>query len=287
MSPRRLPPPRAALLDALGRLQAASAPGYPIGIGEVAVEAGLERDDAIRLALELMEEESIDGSINRGDDEVKSINGLQLLGTGRRELGRQRATRFMLGLEETTGGDPDAASSASGIGAAFGWSAKEADAVTSILEDDGLIESIETGSDLVRMTAPGRRQLDRAAADEEAPGQPLAAVVYVAGDVVGSQLQAGTVGSTQQQSVSITSQKTEVAAFVAELRRLLPEFELEEPERVAIEADLVGVEAQLESPRPNEGILREGLRSLRSLAEGVAGNAAFAGLVELAGHIQL
>lgn len=280
-------PPRSAFLEALGQLESAAPPGSPISVEAVATSAGLARGDAIRTGLELIEEGRIRGVLNRGDDEVKSINGLTLSGLGRRDLLRQRSLRFMLSLEENAGGDPDAACSAGEIGAEFGWSAREAANLASTLEDDGLIESIETGSDLVTITSAGRRQLDHALANDDSPSQMLAPLVYIAGDVVGSQVQAGTVGSAQHQTISLTSQMAEIRAFAVELRRVLPQLTLDDDERAVVGADLAAVEAQLASPRPNEGVLREGLRSLRAVAEGVVGSAAFAGLAELASHIHL
>jgi hypothetical protein len=64
------------------------------------------------------------------------------------------------------------------------------------------------------------------------------------------------------------------------LRRQLPHLDLEDEHRRSLTADLATVDAQLASPQPNDGALREALRTLRAVAEGVAGNAAFAGLVD-------
>jgi hypothetical protein len=46
-------------------------------------------------------------------------------------------------------------------------------------------------------------------------------------------------------------------------------------------AQVATIETQRRSPEPNFTIIREAIRTLRSIAEGAAGNIAFAGLVAL------
>ena len=53
------------------------------------------------------------------------------------------------------------------------------------------------------------------------------------------------------------------------------------------QAELLTVEAQLALPEPNEGVLRELLRSLRAVAENIAASGMFVGLVELAAKIHI
>jgi hypothetical protein len=280
------PPIKSLFVEALGHLDATNAPGMPISVEAVAAAAGLERTDAIRVALELIDAGWIAGVPLPGDDEIKTINGLELRGPGRRELGRQRGLQFMLELEADSRGDPDADVDAATIGQRLGWTRTEADNVATTLADSGLIEYVEMGSDLVTMTTAGRRQLDRALDNDTSPGQQLAPIVVI-GSVTNSQMQVATVGSTQHQAINISDQRAQIVEFVTELRRQLPALGLDDDDRAAAEADLAAVDAQLASPRSNEGVLREALRTLRALAEGVAGNAAFAGLVELSRHLHL
>jgi hypothetical protein len=164
-----------AFLDALATVDATSAPGCPIGVEQVATIAGFERGDAIRVALSLMNEGLVDGVPLSGDDEIKSVNGLELTGVGRRTLGRDRAVRFLFALEDASMGDPDAAVSAGGVGAGFGWADVEARRVADTLVDDGLVDEAEMGSDLVRMTSAGRAHLD-AVSDHKREDEGMASV---------------------------------------------------------------------------------------------------------------
>lgn len=154
-------------LEALGNVDATSAPGSSVSVEQVAQVAGLERVDAIRVGLELIDEGFVDGVPLAGDDEIQSINGLQLTGTGRRALGRQLGGRFLFALEDASAGDPDAAVSANAVGDMLGWPNVVADRVAETLADDGLIEYIEMGSDLTTITSAGRAHLDRTSADKE------------------------------------------------------------------------------------------------------------------------
>jgi hypothetical protein len=71
--------------------------------------------------------------------------------------------------------------------------------------------------------------------------------------------------------------------FLAEFRRLLPQLDHYNRELALVQ--LQTVEVQLASSRPNDRILREAMHSLRNIAEGMAGNAAFTALLNLAGMI--
>ncbi len=89
-------------------------------------------------------------------------------------------------------------------------------------------------------------------------------------------------------TASRKSRSTPVArtAVLAELRTVLASA-VEDEDRAAANADIACVEAQLASPRPNEAVVREGLRSLRSVAENLVASGAFQGLLELVQRLPL
>jgi hypothetical protein len=106
--------------------------------------------------------------------------------------------------------------------------------------------------------------------------------VTVGNAAQGNQIQVGTSDSRQEQVVRL-SDNPQVQAFVLAYRQLVDE--LQPDERSAALSSLRTAEAELESQQPNQGRLREALVSLRSIAEGVAGNAAFNVLLELGRHL--
>jgi hypothetical protein len=106
--------------------------------------------------------------------------------------------------------------------------------------------------------------------------------VTVGNAALGNQIQVGTTDSRQEQIVRL-SDNPRVSAYLLACRQVVDELHPDECE--AAFSSLATAEAELRSEHPNEGRLREALATLRSIAEGVAGNAAFAGLMELGRHL--
>ncbi len=88
-----------------------------------------------------------------------------------------------------------------------------------------------------------------------------------------SQVQQGSAGSTQV-FLAPPLDLQAVAALVKELRDALPSSGLLADARAEVEADLTTVEAQTKSPKPRLSIIKEALRSARTVLEGAIGGAA-------------
>jgi len=86
----------------------------------------------------------------------------------------------------------------------------------------------------------------------------------------GSQIQQGTMGSTQQGTFSPGNQKA-LSEFIALLKDKIPELQLETGDKSEIEADIATIEAQIASNRPKSGIIKESIGSIRRVLEGAAG----------------
>ena len=102
--------------------------------------------------------------------------------------------------------------------------------------------------------------------------------ILLIGQVIGSQLQQGTVNSTQSGSCSTLDVKA-VARLVKDLKKKLPGLALQSEDAVAAESDLATVEAQAASPRPKAETIKACLQSIRKLAEEASDCAATAGIV--------
>ena len=173
------------------------------------------------------------------------------------------------------------------LAAELGWSENDADAVVEYLNAEGLIEH-QMGNQ-ASITHHGVVEVEEALQHPSRPTEhfPPVNLVLVQGSVVRSQIQAGAVGSEQHQDLRLLQEREQITQFLAEVRTALATAELEDEDRAAANADVASVEAQLASPRPNEAVVREGLRSLRSVAENLVASGAFAGLVELAQRLPL
>lgn len=94
--------------------------------------------------------------------------------------------------------------------------------------------------------------------------QPL--ILNIGGDVVGSQIQQGTIDSTQQGTFTINNQK-ELAHFIELLKDKLPKLGIAEDDKPLIEGDIKTVEAQIESGRPKAGIVKKSFLSIQKILE--------------------
>jgi hypothetical protein len=171
----------------------------------------------------------------------------------------------------------------------LGWTRNEADNVLEYLEKEGLVELTGYGPQ-VGITHAGVVEVEYAL---EHPGQSTEhflphSVVVVQGGMYGGQIQAGTIASNQEQHLELSHRLDDVGEFARAIREALSEgLQLSDDDRAVVESELRTVEAQLSSPKPNLGALREALRSLRAITEGVAATGVFVGLVELARHLPI
>jgi hypothetical protein len=93
-----------------------------------------------------------------------------------------------------------------------------------------------------------------------------------------SQIQQGTVASTQ--SGTFTSlELAAVAEFIRGLKDQLPQLGLSGNDEAVAQGDIATIKAQLSSPRPKAEIIKESLRSIRSIAEGTVGSLVASGII--------
>lgn len=86
-----------------------------------------------------------------------------------------------------------------------------------------------------------------------------------------SQVQQGTNHSSQAFAQHQGVEETAIASFISELRKQLDTLGLSDDARQEIEADIVTVEVQGKSPKPRSAIIKEALKSIRSVLENAAG----------------
>lgn len=200
---------------------------------------------------------------------------------------RRRRLEFVTRLYEETEGRTLNVVSVDEMAAELGWSDAEASAVVEYLDAEGLIEH-QMGNQ-ASITHNGIVEVEEALENPTRPTEHFPAVnlVLVQGSVVGSQIQAGAAGSEQYQEVRLLQEREGITQFLTEFRNVLATATLGDEDRAAANADIASVEAQLASPHPNEAMVREGLRSLRSVAENLVASGAFMGLLELAQRLPL
>jgi len=194
-----------------------------------------------------------------------------------------RRFRFLKYLYERTGGSeteivPDAeAMRGSGL------SKDDFGLVCDYLLKEGLIEGT---LDAVCLTHAGVVEVEAALSQPDRPTEHFPVNIIHIEQMSHSQIQQGTVDS--EQSGTFTSlDLAEVAEFVAGLKTILPQLRLTGHDEGIAQSDIATIETQLSSPRPNVGIIKESLRSIRNIAEGALGSmtasAIVAGVAKLLG----
>ena len=281
-------------------LSAIAAAGGPLD--DAPVVAGMTRDDVLEVLDELLHDGLVTAVDLRGDDRLMSVRDVRITEAGRRALQteisarptarpggrsgigleerRRRRAAFMHALYDAVDASPLPSVLPQALAEPAGLDLEDIEAVVQFLENDGLIASQSLDGD-VSITHLGVKEVEQSLARPDEPTEhfPPATHIHVTGNVYG--LQASTIDSTQHVTVVLQdSEREAIAAFTAAFRDALGA--LPEGEREIAQADLQTLEAQLGSPRPRVLVMREALRSLRAVAEGGAGSAAFAGVLELA-----
>ena len=103
-------------------------------------------------------------------------------------------------------------------------------------------------------------------------------ITFNIGSMSHSQIQQGTEGLTQ--TLDITNvDLNQVETFLQALKQSLNELGLQEGQKAQLDADIQTIEPQLSAPEPKDSIIKESLRSIRNILEGVAGSTIASGLL--------
>jgi hypothetical protein len=155
----------------------------------------------------------------------------------------------------------------------------EASRICDYLSDAGLIE-LTGGGPVLKITISGIDYVEDALLKPEAPTEhfpPLS--ILIARDIRNSQIQHGTVSSSQSVSLGVPDFE-QVRTLVAAVREHVAKI-AEPSKRAEAEAELATLDAQLQSPEPKQRILRESLSSLRSIVEQTVSAAAAAPIAQV------
>lgn len=191
--------------------------------------------------------------------------------------------RFLHRLYERTNGNYYALEDMWEVGADVGLTRDETELVMQYLDGEGLATHRAIGG-AVAMTHSGVVEVERALSKPDTPTHyfpPVINILHVQ-SMVGSQIQQGTSNSTQTQSQSITQNDlAAVQTLLTSLQQNLHSLGFTPETLAEAQAEIQTLEAQLRSTKPKSAILRESLRTLRNLVEGVASNALASGILPL------
>jgi|GEM_PF-1312064 len=183
---------------------------------------------------------------------------------------------FLRRVLEATSGQGAAKANLFDVGRDLGLNREEAERVCHALLADGQLE-IATLAGGVVITETGRKTLVAAGLNETpaGPAEELVVISPLEPDLSARLAKAGLDGP---ELLLIREEAlAELRPLVGQLGQLLAGIKLDQPAAREAAADLAGLEAQLASPRPKAGPVREGLISLLNL---LAQNQGLAGEIE-------
>jgi hypothetical protein len=185
---------------------------------------------------------------------------------------KRRQGQFMALLYEKTGGTPTEMTDPFALGKEMGLSEEETSKLVDYLHGKYLVEWKTTA--WIGITALGVLEVEQALEKPEQPTEHFAPFnVIQIGQMIGSEIQQGTVGSTQQQNVLDGEELATIRLLIEEfLNHVMPK--LEGSDHQDAQAQIDTIKSQLRSPHPRRTIVRESLQTLRSLAENMAAGAA-------------
>jgi hypothetical protein len=214
--------------------------------------------------------------------------------------------RLMERLYERTDGNPARSVRLSKLRRELGWSYTTLRKTCDFLDAAGLIELTSPaqdpdaferamqlfmyGAERLQLTAAGVVEVEAWMREPDEPTEHLPSRVEVVqvfhGNLQDVAIQVATDRSQQTFAHnSVIASRDKIEAYLTEYRERLRALPADD--RPIAEAQIITADAQLRSPKPNKRILEEAISTLRSIAEGMAGNAAFAVLIELGKNLHL
>jgi len=208
------------------------------------------------------------------------------------DIEKQRANRLLVmkAIYDAAGGGERNAVSGPELLKTLGLSDRELADVCKYLEGEQLIQGSRTlwsrsTPYTIHITHQGIKELEESL---RAPGVPTAhfppaSIVTIHGDVIGSPIQ-----SASPNAIQVAATDIDVGClrdFVSQLEKAAPQLGLPAEESRVLTADITTLKAQVDSPRPKRQIVRESLRSVRTILEGAGGNLAASGILDALQHM--
>jgi hypothetical protein len=207
---------------------------------------------------------------------------------------KRRANRLLVmnAIYEATDGSEDILVSGRELLGSLGLSGQEIGDACNYLEGENLITvSRSMGGPVawdVSITHWGIKEMEQSLSEptESTPHFPPAmSIIHIEGNVIGSPIQSGSPGARQEVTSEINL--GDVRDFLSQLEKAAPSLNLPDDKDQELKAEIATLKAQVDSPKPKKGIIRESLSSIRSILEGTGGALVATGLLDIIPHIHI
>ncbi|MFC6951030.1 hypothetical protein ACFQI9_42310, partial [Paraburkholderia dipogonis] len=155
------------------------------------------------------------------------------------------------------------------VGYGLGLTRDETENTVGFLVGEGLASHRTIGGGIA-ITHAGVLRVEKALSEPKPSTEPFPPVVNIlhVQSMVGSQIQQGSNYSTQSQSISQLDVEA-IKSLIGKLKTGLANVDLPTELRAEADAEIQTVEAQLRSSKPKLNIVKESMRTLRNLVEGI------------------
>jgi hypothetical protein len=187
---------------------------------------------------------------------------------------REKRFRILNRLYEVSSGNQFVHVNVWDLGKEIGISHEDTNVITQYLEGEGLLEGVAMGGGIA-ITHYGVKQVEEALSAPTRPTRYFPPVLNIINihRMEGSQIQQGNIDSNQIMQPTQAGLES-LDRFLVLLAARLPELNLSTDAGVDMTADIQTLEAQRSSTHPKGTIIRESLRSIRTVVEGAAGSVA-------------
>jgi hypothetical protein len=190
---------------------------------------------------------------------------------------------FLQRLYELTEGRYNKYLKALPIGEELGFSNEDTKAVVEYLTNERLIKVIGYSGDEVAICLlhEGAVEIETAFSEPEHSTQHFPPITIMNIEHMdNSQVQIATQNSSQIASSGFMDTQA-INTFISNLRTQLSELELEPDKHQEAESEITTIQSQLTSPNPKPSIIKESLKSLRVILEGVAAGVLATGFLQV------
>jgi hypothetical protein len=188
---------------------------------------------------------------------------------------KKQRFEFLKSIYEATNGNESIPVDGKLIGNELGIDHENSSNIIQYLIGEGLLKPSGAGLRMV-ITHSGIMEVEEALESPEKPTQhflPINNYVSI-GSMVNSSIQQGSPGAKQTFENKVKEASPDIKAFIVELKKAIDKLNLTIEVQNEMMAEIQTVETQSNSPKPKPTIIQESLKSIKTILEGVAVEAA-------------
>jgi hypothetical protein len=184
---------------------------------------------------------------------------------------KSKRFKFLNTIYEVTGGDESSFVNMWDVGEELHYSRKDTDLIVKYLVGENLVKFMAVGGG-ISITHWGVRQVEEALTepDQSTAYFPAVNIINV-NNMIGSQIQQCTNNSTQTAALSNLDMDKAIGV-IEEITKNISNLNINNADKNELSAEIATIRAQMLSIRPKDFIIKESLKTIRNILEGLTGS---------------